>query len=366
MVTLSYKETDDPDALPQIDDPNADIIIRASDNVDFQVHSSVLSDASPFFRQVFAGPTPPPRYSGSLDRIPVSENSQTFRHLLRFMYPGMIHPRLSGWEESKSLFEAFLKYEMVGSESFREVLDSLLDTSKQSPELYGADSSTVDYASHAVSILRVYAIIWTHRVKLGHHYIVSKVLQGLAVRALQVPYHELTAASTPGGELDDLPASQLTKLFRWVQHVKMSVRSPLFEQWDKNDKRFEYPCATLAAHFSKVGADLASLMGTDVSIAQQGRIPKTRLLQWYKGIFIPSFGDRRHGHAIALSPELGWACEMCESFEVDTGKSCFDAMARIVRKICKREMGAALAASIGPQDITTEMKDSFRPFEDVL
>ncbi|KAK1219795.1 hypothetical protein PQX77_017459 [Marasmius sp. AFHP31] len=349
MVTLSYKESDNPDALPQIDDSNADIIIRTSDDVDLEVHSSVLSDASPFFKQVFAEPTPPPRYSGSIDRIPVSENSQTFRRLLRFMYPAMIYPRLSGWEETKSLFEAFLKYEMAGEESFKTVLESLLDTSKQPPDLYSADPSTIGYTSQATSILRVYATIWTHRLKLSHHYIVSKILQGLAVRSLQLPYHEITAASTPGGELDELPASQLTKLFRWIQHVKMSVRTPSFERWDEKDKRFEYPCATLVAHFSKLGTDLAPLVGIDISKIEKGRISKTRLIQWYKGIFLPSFGDRRHGHTIALSPELGWACETCESAEADTQKSCFDAMASHIRKICRREMGAALAASIGPQ-----------------
>ncbi|KAJ8076174.1 hypothetical protein PM082_022159 [Marasmius tenuissimus] len=119
MVTLSLKETDYSDALPQVDGPNADIIIRTSDDVDFRVHTRVLSSASPFFRQVFAGPKPPPRYSGTLDRFPISENSRTFRHLVLFMYPGTIHPRPSGWEESKPLSEAFLKYEMGGSEAFK-------------------------------------------------------------------------------------------------------------------------------------------------------------------------------------------------------------------------------------------------------
>ncbi|KAK1219798.1 hypothetical protein PQX77_017462 [Marasmius sp. AFHP31] len=352
MVTITQKETDHQDALPQIDGPNADIIIRTSDEVDFQVHSSILSDASPFFRLILDGPTSPPRYSGTLDRIPVPEKSQTFGHLLRCMYPGMIHTRPSGWGETKSLFEAFLKYEMDGSDSFKKVVESLLDTSKQLPEQYGS----IDHAGHAASVLRVYATIWAHRVKLGQHYVVHKILQGLAIRALQIPFHELTAATTP--ELDDLPASQLTKLFAWVQQVKMSVHSPSFAGWDEKDVRFEYPCATLTAQFSKPGADVASLMGKDGSIPQ-GLIPKTRLLKWYKGIFVPSFNDRRN--TIVLAPEL-WACESCESFEAETVKPCFEAMARRIRRICRREMGLALAASVGLQGVTTAMKERFQPF----
>ncbi|KAL0057813.1 hypothetical protein AAF712_015539 [Marasmius tenuissimus] len=296
MVTLSQKATDHSDSLPQIDGPNADIVIRTSDDVNLEVHSSVLSGASPYFRQVLAGPAAPPSYSGTLCRIPVPENSRTFRHLLRFMYPGMIHPRPSGWDETKLLFEAFLKYETEGSESFKTVLDSLLDTSKQPPEKGGF----INHASHATSILCVYATIWTHRV---------------------------TLATAP--ELNDLPAPQLTKLFQWVQSVKMSIHSHSFERWDEKDRRFEYPCPTLIAHFSKPGANVASLLGSGFTVRQE-LISKTRLLEWYEGIFVPSFKDRRPGHMVALSPE-SWACEFCESLEAETTKLCLAAIARKIR-----------------------------------
>ncbi|KAJ8076173.1 hypothetical protein PM082_022158 [Marasmius tenuissimus] len=142
----------------------------------------------------------------------------------------------------------------------------------------------------------------------------------------------------------------------------MSVHIPSFERWDKNDKRFEHPCLAAIAQFSKVRASVAPLIasGDHGSVIPPGLISKTRLLQWYKGIFVPSF-TRRPGHTIALSPEL-WVCEVCESMEEETGKPCFDAISRKIRRICKREMGVALAASVGVQDVTNEMKERFQPF----
>ncbi|KAF8216665.1 hypothetical protein K438DRAFT_1658112 [Mycena galopus ATCC 62051] len=41
------------DAPPPFDDPNADIIIRSSENVDFRMHKLLLALASPFFKEMF-------------------------------------------------------------------------------------------------------------------------------------------------------------------------------------------------------------------------------------------------------------------------------------------------------------------------
>lgn len=43
-------------ASPPFDDPEADIILRSSDNVDFHVYKFLLSLVSPVFKSMFALP----------------------------------------------------------------------------------------------------------------------------------------------------------------------------------------------------------------------------------------------------------------------------------------------------------------------
>ncbi|KZP24507.1 hypothetical protein FIBSPDRAFT_713764, partial [Athelia psychrophila] len=52
------------DAAAPFDHPDGDIILRASDSVDFRVFKLFLSFASPFFRQLFSLPQLP-----VLDRV---------------------------------------------------------------------------------------------------------------------------------------------------------------------------------------------------------------------------------------------------------------------------------------------------------
>jgi len=71
------------DANAPFDNPDADVIIRSSDNVDFRVFKLVLSLASPFFTVMFGLPQGP---AGSINEkqetrngipvIQVTENSQ--------------------------------------------------------------------------------------------------------------------------------------------------------------------------------------------------------------------------------------------------------------------------------------------------
>ena len=47
------------DASSPFDRPDADVILRSCDHVDFRFHKSLLSLASPFFCNMFALPQPP-------------------------------------------------------------------------------------------------------------------------------------------------------------------------------------------------------------------------------------------------------------------------------------------------------------------
>ncbi len=73
---------------PTFDIPDANIIIRSSDLVDFRVHKSVLAMMSPFFKDLLS--LPQPSDSESVDGLPVvqlPEDSELLNSLVSILYP---------------------------------------------------------------------------------------------------------------------------------------------------------------------------------------------------------------------------------------------------------------------------------------
>ena len=82
--------TSPPDAF---DVPDANLIIRSSDLVNFRVHKHVLAMASPVFKDVFSLPQPSDDSDESVDGLPVvqlSEDSDLLKTLVSMLYP--LHP----------------------------------------------------------------------------------------------------------------------------------------------------------------------------------------------------------------------------------------------------------------------------------
>jgi len=85
------------DSSYAFDAPDADVIIRAPLQQgskeptikDFHVHKTILSVASPFFRDMFSIPQPPQPAGGdtALPIIPVKESAGVFETFLRLIYP---------------------------------------------------------------------------------------------------------------------------------------------------------------------------------------------------------------------------------------------------------------------------------------
>ncbi|KAJ6608453.1 hypothetical protein B0H10DRAFT_2226860 [Mycena sp. CBHHK59/15] len=105
---------------PPFDSPDADAILRSSDHVDFRVHKVVLSLASPFFRNMYALPTPADiRLSiddstgGDPDIPRVAEDSGLLDTVLRFCYPGP-DPVIPTLGALLAAVEVLHKYEMDG------------------------------------------------------------------------------------------------------------------------------------------------------------------------------------------------------------------------------------------------------------
>jgi hypothetical protein len=74
--------------LELFDVPDANLIIRSSDSVDFRVHKPVLAVASPVFKDLLS--LPQPSDSESDDDLPVvqlPEDSELLQSLISIIYP---------------------------------------------------------------------------------------------------------------------------------------------------------------------------------------------------------------------------------------------------------------------------------------
>jgi hypothetical protein len=75
-------------ALEPFDVPDANLIIRSSDNVNFRAHKSVLAMVSPVFKDLLS--LPQPSDSEYIDGIPVvrlPEDSELLNCLVSILYP---------------------------------------------------------------------------------------------------------------------------------------------------------------------------------------------------------------------------------------------------------------------------------------
>ncbi|KAH8985597.1 hypothetical protein EDB86DRAFT_2326077 [Lactarius hatsudake] len=103
----------DPPSVPScLDTPDANIIVRSSDNVDFHVHKSLLAMSSPFFKDLLSLPQPPD--DELIDGLPViqlSENADLLNSLISLLYP--ISPVIpDSYEKVFALLAACQKYDM--------------------------------------------------------------------------------------------------------------------------------------------------------------------------------------------------------------------------------------------------------------
>ena len=74
--------------LEPLDVPDANIIIRSSDRVDFRVHKPVLAVSSPVFKDLLS--LPQPYDSETVDGLPMvqfSEDSELLNSLFSMLYP---------------------------------------------------------------------------------------------------------------------------------------------------------------------------------------------------------------------------------------------------------------------------------------
>ncbi len=111
-------ESSDPQSVSLcLNIPDANIIVRSSDQVNFRVHKSVFAISSPFFNDLLSLPQPP---DGELvDGLPViqlSEDAGLLNSLVSLLYP--CSPVIPGsYEKVFALLAACQKYDMESIQS---------------------------------------------------------------------------------------------------------------------------------------------------------------------------------------------------------------------------------------------------------
>ena len=111
-------ENSEPSAVPLcLDVPDASIILRSSDKVNFRVHKSVLAMSSPFFKTLLSLPQPPDdELVDGLPIVALSEDASLLNSLISLLYP--ISPVIpSTYEKVFALLAACQKYEMDAVQS---------------------------------------------------------------------------------------------------------------------------------------------------------------------------------------------------------------------------------------------------------
>jgi hypothetical protein len=98
--------------------PNADIVLRSSDLVDFHVHRSVLVASSPFFGDMFSLPQPPNELvPEALPVVHLSEDAEILNSLVSMLYP--VPPEIPwSYVDILALLAAATKYDMNAVQSF--------------------------------------------------------------------------------------------------------------------------------------------------------------------------------------------------------------------------------------------------------
>ncbi|KAI0677181.1 hypothetical protein C8Q78DRAFT_1159380 [Trametes maxima] len=183
------EESAEPVPPELLDSPTSDVIFRTTDAVDFRLHSSLLSLASPVFRHMMEDrqaerpcDSPNKTTPGSIcyGVIFVSEDSATLAGLLRHVYP-LSRPTPASLSALKSLLSAAHKYELTHLLTFlRPALQSHLSS----------------------DALRVWA--------LAHRFNLPDVRAAAARVLLRVSYQELRHRYVE--ELEEIPAADYFRL----------------------------------------------------------------------------------------------------------------------------------------------------------
>jgi len=183
------------DAKAPFNNPDAEAIIRSSDDVDFRVFKSLLSSVSNVFKDMFAIPQGPADVTrvdqemrDGLPVIPITEESQIVEKLLMFCYPNILTsiPVLKTMDEILPMLEVAIKYGI-------DVLESRMREALFRPQV-------VEERAMQLFVI-AYHHRWEKEMRIAaRHTLVQPVWKGLYVAELE---------SITGGDLHRLQQYRL-------------------------------------------------------------------------------------------------------------------------------------------------------------
>lgn len=104
-------------AMAPFDDPTADLILRTSDNVDFHVHTVIMSFASSVFQDMFSMANSGMSDSSDMPIVPLSELSPVLDVVLRACHPGAAPARVDTLAALQNALDVARKYNMGRAEA---------------------------------------------------------------------------------------------------------------------------------------------------------------------------------------------------------------------------------------------------------
>jgi hypothetical protein len=204
MTTLDTPETHPITFVHPFTKPSADVVIKSADGIEFKVHKVILSEASPFFDDMFSLPQNSVKSTsidgtsadGSLPVLDMTEDAHTINYLLHTIYP-IADLTLPTLNEAAAVMGAAQKYQI------EQALNS-------------AQKQALTFAEHAP--VRVYA--------LACFYKNAEVAQAAARFALR--------KSSPGQyvkELDLISATSYHRLLQYQSDARSKI-STFFSGFD--------------------------------------------------------------------------------------------------------------------------------------
>ena len=116
--TSDSGNSDSPSVRSCLDIPDANVVLRSSDQVNFRVHKGVLALSSPFFKDLLSLPQPP--FDELVDGLPVvqvPENADLLNSIVTLLYPVPdVIPR--SYKKVFALLVACQRYDMVLMQSY--------------------------------------------------------------------------------------------------------------------------------------------------------------------------------------------------------------------------------------------------------
>lgn len=209
-------------ASPPFDRPDADLVLRSCDGIDFRVYKSVLSLVSPVFETMFTLPQPGPKVGASEPPVvQMTEDERTLYLVLQFCYPGR---RL----ELKDLTDMVALLEFAEKHDFEEWLVSCVKrdlVSHAEEDAVGVYAVAMRFKlkSEAVAAARSCLRLPRHKLYI-YHPMLSHISVNVYTKLLQYHYD-------CGQALRELGPSNL-EFMRWAMSVPLPGMKCAYRNYD--------------------------------------------------------------------------------------------------------------------------------------